>query len=213
LYGVLNFLDKYLECKGVENVARRVFNVNYRSLSGERFLLRETLKVVKLILSGKNWNEIRRDIENENIFGYRSKHSINRVLTAIKARLKQADWELLKLMLNDPYPEVINLYLMIKSNSLLMDFMKNVVLEKYILGKKYLIDREIERFLKSFEYTSGWSITTLKRSGREIRNILKKAGIIDDEMKIYRPILSDEFREYILRKEGKEFLKLFGEGT
>ena len=185
----------------------------YRSLSGERFLLRETLKVVQLILSKKSWNEIKRSVKSENIFGYRSENSAMRVLTAIKARLKKADEELLKIMRDDPHPEIINLYLMMKSNYLLIDFMKNVIRDKYVLGKKKLTERDIREYLMNLKCTSNWSEKTIERSGREIKNILRKSGILDDAMRIYRPILSNRFKEYILKKEGRDFLKLFGEGA
>jgi len=183
-----------------------------KSLSGDRFLLQETLKVIRLILTDKNWDDVRKNIESNNLFGYRSEKSVKRVLSAIKTRLEDTDEELLKIMKNDPHPEVINLYLMMKSNLLLMNFMKNVIQEKYALGREKLTTREIREFLESVECTSNWSEKTFKRSVSEIKNILKRSGIIDERMKVYRPILSNRFRDYIIKKEGKSFLKIFGEG-
>ncbi|GAB6190004.1 hypothetical protein JCM30566_17460 [Marinitoga arctica] len=192
--------------------------MKYTTLSGDRSLLREVKIMIELLNQNFSMNEIKKKVFEENIFQYNSESSTKRVFTALKKRLNYLDKELAQIFISAPYDtkRAINLYLIMKSNKLMFDFMFEVMREKYLYKIFKLNDFEINNFFEEKKIQipeiSNWSEKTLRRTKTEIKKILYDSGILKDKksMEIQYILIDESFKKYIISKNEEVFLENMG---
>ncbi|NUV00273.1 hypothetical protein XO12_09280 [Marinitoga sp. 1154] len=192
--------------------------MKYTTLSGDRSLLRELKIMIELLNQNFSMDEIKKKVFEENLFQYSSTASTQRVFTALKKRLKYIDKELVQIFISTSYDtkRAINLYLIMKSNKLMFDFMFEIIREKYLYKNFKLNDFEINNFFEEkkiqISEISNWSEKTLRRTKTEIKKILYDSGIIKDKktMEIQYILIDDSFKKYIISKNEEIFLECMG---
>lgn len=192
--------------------------MKYYSLSGERSLLKELRIVFNLLNHSYSLDEIKNKVYEDNLFQYSSTSSIQRVFSAIKKRIKNIDSELIKLFISESYDtqSIINLYLIMKSNKLIFDFMYEVIKDKYFFYDFQLKDSDINKFFEvkkiQVPEIANWSEKTIKRTKTEIKKILYDAGILKDKktMEIQPLIISEDFKRYLISNNELIYLEAMG---
>ncbi|WP_129407973.1 DUF1819 family protein [Marinitoga lauensis] len=192
--------------------------MKYATLSGDRSLLKEVDIVINLLNQEYSLEKIKEKVFEENIFQYNSTSSTKRVFAALKKRLNYIDKELVQIFISASYDtkRAINLYLIMKSNKLMFDFMFEIIREKYLYKNFKLNDFEINKFFEEKKIQipeiSNWSKKTIKRTILEIKKILYDSGILKNKktMEIQYILIDDSFKRYIISKSDEVFLESMG---
>lgn len=153
------------------------------SFTAGSLLLDETTRVLKYILNDEL--ELKKDeIIKKNIIKINSEAARKRVLQEIRIRNKSVDksvWEKFE-NASTSNKKILLFYSTLKAYPVLIDFMKDVIVNKWKSLKKDFDEREIEVFLdkKSAEHPEieEWSETTRAKVIQVIQRILKEAGIL-----------------------------------
>ena len=164
-------------------------------LTGNQFLYNEFKVVCNLLSLGLNKKEAEERIKNENLFEYRSLKSIGKHITAVWERANYLDETLLKMVLEQPNEigRIINLYAILKYDLLFLEFMEEVISEKFYTHQLELTRPDISNFFsvksEQSEIVSGFKEATLKRLRLAYIEILTGAGYIikNDKMELNIP--------------------------
>lgn len=187
------------------------------ALTGEPFLFYESRQVARLKLSGRNPQQIREEIKNQNLFQYANEKRLNIRITAVQKRIDTLDGPLLRFLAEKPAAtaKIINLYAIMNTNKLMLDFMIEVIGEKFEQGN--LIEkRDLNEFFaakrEQQENVSRWSGETVAKLKRVLPRIIFEAGIlVDRNTGILRRLTLDQDVEKYFRDHGEiEFLKAMG---
>ncbi len=188
------------------------------SLTREQFLFYETRVVAKLMLEGKDEKEIYKEIIDNNLFQMPTEKSIMTIAKGVYNRLCSAGTDkLINVIANGP-SEVAKqaaLYLLMRYNQLVWDFMVDIIGEKYSC-KDYSLDLgEVNAFLSRLqvnnEKVATWSDATINK----IRSVLIKCLAEDGHLNNVRSkqlnyvYLYDEVLECINTNDDREALKAF----
>ena len=187
------------------------------ALTGEPFLFYESRQVARLKLSGRNPQQIREEIKNQNLFQYANEKRLNIRITAVQKRIDTLDGPLLRFLAEKPAAtaKIINLYAIMNTNKLMLDFMIEVIGEKFEQGN--LIEkRDLNEFFaakrEQQENVARWSGETVAKLKRVLPRIIFEAGIlVDRNTGILRRLTLDQDVEKYFRDHGEiEFLKAMG---
>ena len=188
------------------------------ALTGEPFLFYESRQVARLKLSGRNPQQIREEIKNQNLFQYANEKRLNIRITAVQKRIDTLDGPLLRFLAEKPAAtaKIINLYAIMNTNKLMLDFMIEVIGEKFEQGNLILEKRDLNEFFaakrEQQENVSRWSGETVAKLKRVLPRIIFEAGIlVDRNTGILRRLTLDQDVEKYFRDHGEiEFLKALG---
>lgn len=189
---------------------------NYSAkITGNSFLYAEFKEVAKLFNSGLSENEIRLKAIEENIFDYKTIKSIPKRLGAIFERLNLMDKKLLNLLVNAPNEvgRLINLYAIMKSDLLFLEFMEEIIHEKYKTHQRQLVNSDIIKFLDSkieqSETVAKFTDSTLNKLRQVYIQILLGAGYIKDKktMELSPPIFYSELANHVEVIGDKRYLR------
>lgn len=181
------------------------------SFTAGSLLLDETTRVLKYILNDEL--ELKKDeIIKKNIIKINSEAARKRVLQEIRIRNKSVDnsvWEKFeKASTSDK--KILLFYATLKSYPVLIDFMKDVIVNKWRSLKKDFDEREVEVFLdkKSAEHPEieEWSETTRAKVIQVIQRILKEVGILVND-KLNSLESSDHFWKFFVQLGDPWFLE------
>jgi hypothetical protein len=188
------------------------------SLTGEPFLFYETRQVARLKLNGLNDKEIMEEVINNNLFQYATEKSISKRVKAALKRLQVLDFNMLQYLLEKPSEtaKIINLYAIMKSNRLVMEFVSEVVGEKYAANNLTLDKKDMNEFFlekrEQSEEVARWQDNTIKKLKQVLLRMLTEAGILDDRdgCTLHRPVLDPEVIRYIEAAGELNLLKAMG---
>ena len=188
------------------------------ALTGEPFLFYESRQVARLKLSGRNRQQIREEIESQNLFQYATEKSLAKRINAVQKRVDTLDKTLLRFLAEKPSAtaKIINLYAIMNTNKLMLDFMIEVIGEKFEQGNLILEKKELNEFFaakrEQQENVARWSDETVAKLKRVLPRIIFEAGIlVDRNTGILRRLTLDQDVEKYFRDHGEiEFLKAMG---
>lgn len=155
-------------------------------LTGNQFLYNEFKVVCNLIKLGLNKKEACEKIINENLFEYRSLKSIGKHITAVWERASYLNEYLLDIVLNQPNEigRIVNFYAVLKYDLLFLEFMEEIIAEKFYTHQMELSKSDISNFFavkaEQSETVAEFKETTLKRLRLTYIEILRGAGFIAD---------------------------------
>ena len=172
------------------------------------FWFLEFRKVVQLLASGKDYDEIKRLSEDENIFGAATPARAAMIYSTTTARAKSLDPSFIPLFMESDVTtqKLFTMTAVLAHDSLFFDFVYEVVREKLIIGNDELADRDIRVFFKNKqeqdEKVAKWQDYTLHRLGACYKTQLFEAGLLDgnkgaDTRKIIKPILDPIFKHWL----------------
>lgn len=174
-------------------------------LTGNQFLYNEFKVVCNLLSLGLNKKEAEEKITNENLFEYRSLKSIGKHITAVWERANYLDKTLLNMVLELPNEigRIINLYAILKYDLLFLEFMEEVISEKFYTHQLELTRADISNFFsiksEQSEIVSGFKEATLKRLRLAYIEILRGAGYIikNDKMELNIPSAAYQITDHL----------------
>lgn len=185
-------------------------------LTGNQFLYNEFKVVCSLIKHGLNKKEASEKIVNENLFEYRSLKSVGKHISAVWERVGYLDKHLLNLVLTQPNEvgRIVNFYAVLKYDLLFLEFMEEVISEKFYTHQLELSKSDISNFFavkaEQSEIVSGFKETTLKRLRLSYIELLQGAGYItdnSDKMELNVPISVYQISNHLEDIGEKRFAK------
>ena len=175
-------------------------------LVSQSFWFVEMKKVIKLIDSGKNEEDIKKICIDENLFGAAKEYRAKRMYGYIWNRTKKLDKALIDLFCTSDLAtqKIINLIAILRSDRLFFEFMFEVYREKKILGVPVMEDIDVNVFFKNKEIQSediaAWTDNTKRRLRSIYFNYLIDANlltVVDKKKMITPPILDIALEHYL----------------
>lgn len=175
-------------------------------LVSQSFWFVEMKKVIKLIDSGKNEEDIKKICIDENLFGAAKEYRAKRMYGYIWNRTKKLDKALIDLFCTSDLAtqKIINLIAILRSDRLFFEFMFEVYREKKILGVPVMENIDVNVFFKNKEIQSediaAWTDNTKRRLRSIYFNYLIDANlltVVDKKKMITPPILDIALERYL----------------
>ncbi|MEF9984589.1 MAG: DUF1819 family protein [Oscillospiraceae bacterium] len=179
-------------------------------LVSESFWFVEFRKIIKLLILGHNWEEIKTMCLDENLLSTSKEYRTKRMYGYLKNRISVLDNDLLAVFQSSDLStqKIINLIAIAKQNRLFYEFLYEVYREKATLGVLELADSDINVFFKKKQEQDDdiatWTDATLKRLRSSYFNFLSDAGLITliDKKKTITPPILDITLERVLKSNG-----------
>ena len=187
-------------------------------LTGNQFLYNEFKVMTKLTLQGLDKKTIFEKIVDENLFEYRSLKSIGKHLGAVWERVNYLDGYLKEKVVNEPNEigRIINFYAILKYDTLFLEFMLEVVQEKFSTSQNELTNADISNFFsvkaEQSDIVKDFKEATIKRLRLAYVEILLGAGYIiktenKDNYLLTTPLAVYQISEHLRDNNEKQFVK------
>ena len=187
-------------------------------LTGNQFLYNEFKVMTKLTLQGLDKKTIFDKIVDENLFEYRSLKSIGKHLGAVWERVNYLDGYLKEKVVNEPNEigRIINFYAILKYDTLFLEFMLEVVQEKFSTSQNELTNADISNFFsvkaEQSDIVKDFKEATIKRLRLAYVEILLGAGYIiktenKDKYLLTTPLAVYQISEHLRDNNEKQFVK------
>lgn len=189
------------------------------SLNGASFLLFELKQVVKLKQQGLSNQEIRQKVKEENLFQFNNQGRINRALPSVMKRAEVIDSTLASFMLEGSIEmgKILNLYAIMKTDSLFCEFMEEVIGEK-LHNNDYLLEKkDINLFFaaksEQSDKVASWSDTNLEKLKRAYMQVLYESGILRTRKgkELNRLIIDEQIRNHLTLIGDVRYIRAMGE--
>lgn len=173
-------------------------NQNYSArLTGNPLLYFEMRTVAELKTQKMQDNEIRNLIISDNLFQYKTRKSITKRLGEVERRLKLLNPELIEKLAHSDSDtaKFICLYVILKSDRLFYEFMKEVLLDKHLSKNITIPASDFKSFFHSKSEQnakiSKWTDYTIKKLISAYKTILRHVGILEGDkvLKIKSPVI------------------------
>lgn len=177
-------------------------------LTAEQFLFYEMRIVAKQYQDGLPIEEIIANVRRDNLFQYPTERLISRMTRACYRRLLALENEALAFHLANGPTEIakqINLYAMMRYNRLVLDFMVNLVGEKYRLLDLSYSKKDINVFFSRLQEQNdtiaAWSDQTIAKLKQVLTRCLVEVDVLDGARSTrLNPILISEELEKGIRE-------------
>lgn len=182
---------------------RRVYSAGAVKLS---FWFPEFRKVVQLLAAGSSFNEIRRESQEENIFGAPTQRRADQICRTVLTRVQALDSSFYPVFLGGDLAtqKLFALTAVMACDTLFFDFVYEVIREKLIIGSLELEPKDVRVFFRDKQAQDDrlaqWTDQTCQRLGTCYRTMLYEAGLTDkakETRKIFKPILETELRQWL----------------
>lgn len=166
-----------------------------------------SLLITKLYLLSSNWNEVFKNILDENILQARMQSSAKRIGKEIINRLKTLTFQELELLLNtSPIEQKQILFLSVcRRYRFIYDFSKDIIRERYLTLKYDLPTEEFDSFYNQKEQWHEDLEKISDSSKYKLRTVLYKilleAEIIDKNKIITPTLISRELISLVAKKD------------
>lgn len=182
------------------------------------FWFLEFKKMVTLVNSGMEFDEIKKQNLESNIFAAPTQARAIQMYNTISMRLKALDRSFYNLFdqLDVSNQKLLVLISIMASDTLFFDFMYEVFREKLIIGMNEIADRDVNVFFKDKQSQNDrvakWTDYTLKRLGDCYKTLLMEAGVLNKttgQREIIRPLI-DRSLESNLKKQNMDlYISIF----
>lgn len=182
------------------------------------FWFLEFKKMVTLVNSGMELDEIKKLNLESNIFAAPTQARAIQMYNTISMRLKALDRSFYNLFdqLDVSNQKLLVLISIMASDTLFFDFMYEVFREKLIIGMNEIADRDVNVFFKDKQSQNDrvakWTDYTLKRLGDCYKTLLMEAGVLNKttgQREIIRPLI-DRSLESNLKKQNMDlYISIF----
>ena len=176
----------------------------------------EFRKVVELLHEGKNADQIKSLVLNENLFAVPTTLRANQIYHTVTGRIRALDESFITLFIRSDLAtqKLFALIAAMAYDTLFFDFVYEVIREKMVLGTYELSDSDVRVFFKDKqqqnEKVAGWTDATLVRLARCYKTMLYEAGIVDKAKtvrKILRPILDPDLVRWLEQNNMGAYVK------
>ena len=189
------------------------------SLTGEPIMLHETRVVAKKLLEGQTEQQIKEELIESNEFGYKTKKSIPKRLSAIFRRLKELNKEMYKIIVDDLSGDgkILIVYAIALENRLFSELISENISHRLLIRDYEYPKTEILNFINSKaelnDQVGSFKEYTKYRLSISMFNILKESGIIsvrDKKPYLQTVNVSQSLKSILEEKGNTSFLKNLG---
>ncbi len=182
---------------------RREYSAGAVKLS---FWFPEFRKAVQLLAAGSSFDEIRRESQEENIFGAPTQRRADQVCRTVLTRVQSLDSSFYPVFLSGDLAtqKLFALAAVMACDTLFFDFVYEVIREKLIIGSNELEPKDVRIFFRDKQAQDArlaqWTDYTCQRLGTCYRTMLYEAGLTDkskETRKIFKPIPETELRQWL----------------
>jgi len=187
--------------------------MEYRAITAENFYLIEMRNTCKFILENKVEEDLKKMLKANNILETVSESNFSKKFNTINKRLKSLTDNLKKQIVNTDLASAkfINLYSILCNERFILEFLEEVVKEKYDNYSYYIKESDFSNYMETKSEQSkviqNWTAEGKRRMLIKVKNFLTEGGFLEknkDGYKIIKPIVDlvviDEIKENGNRK-------------
>lgn len=191
--------------------------MKYRAITSENFYFSEIKRACKFLLRNKNIENIKKEFEKKDILDITSPSNFQKKYSSVSRRLAYLTDELKEYLVNSDSQtgKVINLYTILCTERIILEFVDEVIKEKYQTYDYLIYQKDFNRFMEfkadQSDIVKNWSEASKKKIVVKMKNFLTEGGLLnkleEGKYKITRPIILPEIREEIHKNGKREILK------
>ena len=191
--------------------------MEYRAITAENFYLIEMRNTCKFILENKVEEDLKKLLKINNILETVSESNFSKKFNTINKRLKSLTDNLKKQILDTDLTSArfINLYSILCNERFILEFLEEVVKEKYDNYDYYIKESDFSNYMETKSEQSkviqNWTVKSKRRMLIKVKNFLTEGGYLEknkDAYKIIKPIVDLAVIDEIKENGNKKILKI-----
>ena len=191
--------------------------MEYRAITAENFYLIEMRNTCKFILENKVEEDLKKMLKTNNILETVSESNFSKKFNTINKRLKSLTNNLKKQIVNTDLTSArfINLYSILCNERFILEFLEEVVKEKYNNYDYYIKEGDFSNYMETKSEQSkviqNWTAEGKRRMLIKVKNFLTEGGYLEknkDGYKIIKPIIDLAVIDEIKENGNKKILKI-----
>lgn len=177
-------------------------------------LEKESLTFANTYLITKNWKIASENVQNENLFQYRTMVATKRTLQELKSRFSYLNDDALQLLVSGFSNETQQIlwFAICQKHKFIFDFVREVIKEKYFMGQFQLENYDFDAFYnkKMLEYPSLEKITDGSRYKLKqvLFKMLREVGMLNNQNYIQAVIPTQRVLQ-IINNLAPQYLGIF----
>ena len=191
--------------------------MEYRAITAENFYLIEMRNTCKFILENKVEEDLKNLLKINNILETVSESNFSKKFNTINKRLKSLTNNLKKQIVNTDLTSArfINLYSILCNERFILEFLEEVVKEKYDNYDYYIKEGDFSNYMETKSEQSkvieSWTVEGKKKMLVKVKNFLTEGGYLEKDKegyKIIKPIVDLAVIDEIKENGNKKILKI-----
>ena len=191
--------------------------MEYRAITAENFYLIEMRNTCKFILENKVEEDFKKILKANNILETVSESNFSKKFNTINKRLKSLTNNLKKQIVNTDLTSArfINLYSILSNERFILEFLEEVVKEKYNNYDYYIKEGDFSNYMETKSEQSkviqNWTAEGKRRMLIKVKNFLTEGGYLEKDKegyKIIKPIVDLAVIDEIKENGNKKILKI-----
>lgn len=191
--------------------------MEYRAITGENFYLIEMKNTCKFILENKIEDDLKNLLKINNILETVSESNFSKKFNTINKRLKSLTDNLKKQMIDTDLASArfINLYSILCNERFILEFLEEVVKEKYGNYDYYIKESDFSNYMETKSEQSkviqNWTAEGKRKMLVKVKNFLTEGGFLEknkDGYKIIKPIVDLSVIDEIKENGNKKILNI-----
>ena len=191
--------------------------MEYRAITAENFYLIEMRNTCKFILKNKLEEDLKNSLKINNILETVSESNFSKKFNTINKRLKSLTHNLKKQIIDTDLASAgfINLYTILCNERFILEFLEEVVKEKYDNYDYFIKESDFLNFMETKSEQSkviqNWTTEGKRKMLVKVKNFLTEGGYLEknkDGYKIIKPIIDLAVIDEIKENGNKKILKI-----
>ena len=191
--------------------------MEYRAITAENFYLIEMRNTCKFILENKVEEDLKKLLKANNILETVSESNFSKKFNTINKRLKSLTDNLKKQIVDTDLTSArfINLYSILCNERFILEFLEEVVKEKYDNYGYYVKESDFSNYMETKSEQSkviqNWTAEAKRRMLIKVKNFLTEGGYLEknkEDYKIIKPIVDLAVIDEIKENGNKKILKI-----
>ena len=191
--------------------------MEYRAITAENFYLIEMKNTCKFILENKVEEDLKKMLKANNILETVSESNFSKKFNTINKRLKFLTDNLKKQIVDTDLTSArfINLYSILCNERFILEFLEEVVKEKYDNYGYYIKESDFSNYMETKSEQSkviqNWTAEAKRRMLIKVKNFLTEGGYLEknkEDYKIIKPIVDLAVIDEIKENGNKKILKI-----
>ena len=191
--------------------------MEYRAITAENFYLIEMRNTCKFILENKTEEDLKNLLKANNILETVSESNFSKKFNTINKRLKSLTDNLKKQIVDTDLASVrfINLYSILCNERFILEFLEEVVKEKYDNYDYYIKESDFSNYMETKSEQSkvieSWTVEGKKKMLVKVKNFLTEGGYLEKNKagyKIIKPIIDLAVIDEIKENGNEKILKI-----
>ena len=191
--------------------------MEYRAITAENFYLIEMRNTCKFILENKTEEDLKNLLKANNILETVSESNFSKKFNTINKRLKSLTDNLKKQIVDTDLASArfINLYSILCNERFILEFLEEVVKEKYDNYDYYIKESDFSNYMETKSEQSkviqNWTAEGKRKMLVKVKNFLTEGGFLEknkDGYKIIKPIVDLAVIDEIKENGNEKILKI-----